>query len=131
MKCGHMSAQYVLCCHYVYVCSVCTERTVLLVPLILLVIVNVLVDTNAQIKVTKARERPHWTQQAVITAFLLQQQLYVYEWPGCVYGRPVWQQVVSRETCTAQVCSAILVFSMASCCILSRLWLITLIPIPG
>ena len=36
-----------------YVCSVCTERTVLLVPLILLVIVNVLVDTSAQIEVTK------------------------------------------------------------------------------
>ena len=42
-----------------YVCLVCTERTVLLVPLILLVIVNVLhvVDTSAQIKVTKAPER--------------------------------------------------------------------------
>ena len=40
-----------------YVCSVCTEWTVLLVPLILLVIVNVLVDTSAQIKVTKGPER--------------------------------------------------------------------------
>ena len=40
-----------------YVCSVCTERTVLLVPLILLVIVNVLVDTSAQIEVTKGPER--------------------------------------------------------------------------
>ena len=40
-----------------YVCSVCTERTVLLVPLILLVIVNVLVETSAQIKVTKGPER--------------------------------------------------------------------------
>ena len=40
-----------------YVCSVCTERTVLLVPFILLVIVNVLVDTSAQIKVTKGPER--------------------------------------------------------------------------
>ena len=48
-----MSAQYVLCGH---VCSVCTERTVLLVPLILLVIVYVLVDTSAQIKVTKGPE---------------------------------------------------------------------------
>ena len=51
-----MSAQYVLCGHN-YVCSVCTERTVLLVPLILLVIVHVLVDTSAQIKVTKGPER--------------------------------------------------------------------------
>ena len=32
-------------------------QTVLLVPLILLVIVNVLVDTSAQIKVTKGIER--------------------------------------------------------------------------
>ena len=60
-----------------YVCSVCTEQTVLLVPLILLGIVNVLVDTSVQIKVTKARERPDWTQQAVVTAFLMQQQLYI------------------------------------------------------
>ena len=35
----------------------CTERTVLLVPLILLVIVNVLVDTSAQIKLSKGPER--------------------------------------------------------------------------
>ena len=40
-----------------HVCPVCTERTVLLVPLILLSIVNVLVDTSAQIKVTKGPER--------------------------------------------------------------------------
>ena len=40
-----------------YVCSVCTELTVLLVPLILLGIVNVLVDTSAQIKVTKGPEK--------------------------------------------------------------------------
>ena len=73
-----------------YVCTVYTERTVLLVPLILLSIVSASVDTSAQIKVTKARERPDWTQQAVVTAFLMQQQLYVYGWPGCVYGRPVW-----------------------------------------
>ena len=51
-----MFAQYVLCGHN-YVCSVCTERTVLLVPLILLVIVNVLVDTSAQIKLSKGPER--------------------------------------------------------------------------
>ena len=44
-----------VCTVWSYVCSVCTERTVLLVPLILLVIVNVLVDTSAQIKL---RERP-------------------------------------------------------------------------
>ena len=62
---------------WTYVRSVCTEQTVLLVPLILLGIVNVLVDTSAQIKVTKARERPDWTQQAVVTAFLMQQQLYM------------------------------------------------------
>ena len=49
----------------------------MLVPLILLGIVNVLVDTSAQIKVTKVRERPDWTQQAVVTAFLMQQQLYL------------------------------------------------------
>ena len=42
-----------------YVCSVCTEWTVLLVPLILFVIVNVLVDTSAKIKVTKGLERGH------------------------------------------------------------------------
>ena len=46
-----------VCTVWSYVCSVCTERTVLLVPLILLVIVNVLVDTSAQIKVTKGPER--------------------------------------------------------------------------
>ena len=40
-----------------YICSVCTGRTVLLVPLILLGIFNVLVDTSAQIKVTKGPER--------------------------------------------------------------------------
>ena len=45
-----------LCTVWSYVCSVCTERTVLLVPLILLGIVNVLVDTSAQIKVTKGPE---------------------------------------------------------------------------
>ena len=50
-----MSAQYVLCGHMSV--SVCTEQTVLLVPLILLVIVNVLVDTSAQIKLTKGPER--------------------------------------------------------------------------
>ena len=53
-----MSTQYVLCGHN-YVGSVCTERTVLLVLLILLVIVHVLVDTSAQIKVTKGPERGH------------------------------------------------------------------------
>ena len=37
--------------------TVANERTVLLVPLILLVIVYVLVDTSAQIKVTKVLER--------------------------------------------------------------------------
>ena len=79
-----------VCTVWSYVCSVCTDRTVLLVPLVLLDIVNVLVDTSAQIEVTKARKRPDWTQQAVITACLLQQQLYVYGWPGCVYGWPVW-----------------------------------------
>ena len=46
-----------VCTVWSYVCSVCIERTVLLVPLILLVIVNVLVDTSAQIKVTKGPER--------------------------------------------------------------------------
>ena len=46
-----------VCTVWSYVCSVCTERTVLLVPLILLGIVNVLVDTSAQIKVTKGPER--------------------------------------------------------------------------
>ena len=79
-----------VCTVWSYVCSVCAERTVLLVPLILLGKVNVLVDTSAQIEVTKARERPDWTRQAAVTAFLLQQQLYVYGWPGCVYGGPVW-----------------------------------------
>ena len=82
---------YVLsvCTVWSYVCSVCTELTVLLVPLILLGKVNVIVDISSQNEVPKARERPDWTQQAVVTAFLLQQQLYVYGWPGCVYGRPV------------------------------------------
>ena len=37
--------------------TVGTERTVLLVPLIILGIVNVLVDTSAQIKVTKGPDR--------------------------------------------------------------------------
>ena len=46
-----------VCTVWPYVCSVRTEQTVLLVPLILLVIVNVLVDTSAQIKVTKGLER--------------------------------------------------------------------------
>ena len=46
-----------VCTVWSYVCSVCTEQTVLLVPLILLSIVNVLVDTSAQIKVTKGPER--------------------------------------------------------------------------
>ena len=55
-----------VCTVWSYVCSV---YTVLLVPLILLDIVNVLVDTSAKINVTKARERPDWTQQAVVTAF--------------------------------------------------------------
>ena len=75
-----------VCTVWSYVCSVCTEQTVLLVPLILLGKVN----TSAQIEVTKARERLDWTQQAVVTAFLLQQQLYVYGWQGCVSERPVW-----------------------------------------
>ena len=90
---GHNNVRSV-CIVWSYVCSVCTERTVLLVPLILLV--NVLVDTSAQIEVTKARERPDWTQQAVVTAFLLQQQLYVYGWPGCLYGQPVWGPVLKE-----------------------------------
>ena len=46
-----------VCTVWSYVCSVCTERTVLLVPLNLLVIVNVLVETSAQIEVTKGLER--------------------------------------------------------------------------
>ena len=46
-----------VCTVWSYVCSVCTEQTVLLVSLILLGIVNVLVDTSAQIKVTKGPER--------------------------------------------------------------------------
>ena len=46
-----------VCTVWSYVCSVCTEWTVLLVPLILLVIVSVLVDTSAQIKVAKGPER--------------------------------------------------------------------------
>ena len=46
-----------VCTVWSFVCSVCTERTVLLVPLILLGIVNVLVDTSAQIKVTKSPEK--------------------------------------------------------------------------
>ena len=46
-----------VCTVWLYVCSVCTEQIVLLVPLILFVIVNVLVDTSAQIKVTKGPER--------------------------------------------------------------------------
>ena len=67
-----------VCTVWSYVCSVCTERTVLPVPFILLGRDNVLVDTSAQINVTKARERPDLTQQAVATAFLMQQQLYIY-----------------------------------------------------
>ena len=52
----HVSTQYILRGHvrsvytvpsYIYVCSVYSERTVLLVPLILLGIVNVLVDNSA------------------------------------------------------------------------------------
>ena len=62
-----------VCTVWSYVCSACTERTVLLVPLILLGKVNVLVDTSAKIKVTKVRERPDWTQHAVVTAFSIQQ----------------------------------------------------------
>ena len=46
-----------VCTAWSYVCSVCIEQTVLLVPLILLGIVNVLVETSAQIKVTKGPER--------------------------------------------------------------------------
>ena len=46
-----------VCTVWSYVSSVCTERTVLLVPLIFLGIVNVLVDTSAQIKVTKGPKR--------------------------------------------------------------------------
>ena len=46
-----------VCTVWSCVCSVGTELTVLLVPLILLGIVNVLVDTSAQIKVTKGPER--------------------------------------------------------------------------
>ena len=75
-----------VCTMWSYVCSVCTERTVLLVPIILLGIVNVLVDTSAQIKVTKGLERC----QIELGKLLSQQQLYVYGWPRCVYGRPVW-----------------------------------------
>ena len=54
-----LSGRYVrsVCTVWSYVCSVCNEGTVLLVPLILLVIFNVLVDTSAQIKVTKGPER--------------------------------------------------------------------------
>ena len=48
---------YTAATEWTNVCSVCTERTVLLVPLILLVIVNVLVDTSAQIKLSKGPER--------------------------------------------------------------------------
>ena len=81
---------------YISVQYALSRQTVLLVPLILLGTVNVLVDTSAQIEVPKARKRPQQavvkdgTQQAIVTAFLLQQQLYVYGWPGCAYGQPVW-----------------------------------------
>ena len=60
----HVSTQWLLrghvrsvCTVWSYVCLVCTEQTVLLVRLVLLVIVNALVDTSAQIKVTKGLER--------------------------------------------------------------------------
>ena len=46
-----------VCTVWSYVCSVRTEWIVLLVPLILLVIVDVLADTSAQINVTKDPER--------------------------------------------------------------------------
>ena len=102
-----------VCTVWSHVCSVCTEWTVLLVPLILLIIVNVLVDTSAQIKLSKGPERGQielskllsilapasdspvvsgrsnrrlCDSLAVVTAFLLQQQVYVYGWPGCDYG---------------------------------------------
>ena len=52
---GYMSAQYVLCGHMSV--QYALSGQFLLVPLILLVIVNVLVDTSAQIKVTKGPER--------------------------------------------------------------------------
>ena len=42
---------------YCVVICLFSEQTVLLVPLILLVIVNVLVDTSAQIKLSKGPER--------------------------------------------------------------------------
>ena len=84
-----MSAQYVLCGHTSV--QYALSGQFLLVPLILFGKVNVLVDTSAQIKVPKAREGPDFTQQAVVTALLLQQQLHVYGWPGCVYGQPVWR----------------------------------------
>ena len=89
----------------------------MLVSLILLVIVNVLVDTSAQIKVTKARERPDWTQQAVVTAFLRQQQLYVYGLPGCVYGRPVWGRLKKVVNQPAPSSEGVCVF-----CIDAALW---------
>ena len=79
-----------VCTVWSCVCSVGTERTVLLVPLILLGIVNVLVDTSAHIKVTKRPERGQIEAVKIVTVLMLQQQLYVYGWPRYVYGRPVW-----------------------------------------
>ena len=55
--CADMICVYREATEWTCVCSVCTEQTVLLVPLILLGIVNVLVDTSAQKEVTKSPER--------------------------------------------------------------------------
>ena len=57
----HRHSVFTVATEWKYVRSVCTVRTVLLVPLILLGIVSVFVDTSAQIEVPKARERPDWT----------------------------------------------------------------------
>ena len=76
-----MSAQYVLCGH----------MSVLLVPLILLVIVNVLVDTSAQIKVTKGPERGQIELSKLLSHHLCcSNNCMSMDGQDVTIGQPVW-----------------------------------------
>ena len=104
---GHMSAQYVLCRHN-YVCSVCTGRTVLLVPLILFAIVNVLVDTSAQIKVTKGPERGQIELSKLLAQHFCCSNTYMFIGPAtrCDVAHLRWG-VPKPLRCTENACDAL------------------------
>ena len=74
-----------VCTVWSYVCSVCTERTVLLVPRILLGTVDVLVPKSKWPRPERGQIGP----SKLLSQHFCCSNNCMYM-SGCVYGRPVW-----------------------------------------